>query len=130
MRVYLYLLKHGGGGVREIQRALNLSSGALAQYHLNKLESLGVAKSDNGNYAVNKDISVDVLQGFTKVGTHLVPRFIFYAVSFGIFAGFLMYKVFTIAFLPSVYEVALGVLLIAAVAAFWYETVMAWRHLP
>jgi SOS-response transcriptional repressor LexA len=130
MRVYLYLLKHGQGGVREIQRALNFSSAALAQYHLNKLESLGVAKSDNGNYSVNKDIAVDVLQSFTKVGTLIIPRFVFYAVSFSIMAGFLLFKIITGSPNAVIYEATIYAMVIAAVAIFWCETLMAWRHLP
>jgi hypothetical protein len=130
MRIYLYLLKHGQGGVREIQRALNLSSGALAQYHLNKLESLGVARSENGTYMVNKEVAVDALQSFSKIGAHFVPRFVFYAIFFTIFAGFALFKVFTTGSIIGVYGDALAALIVAATGIFWYETVMGWKHLP
>ncbi|MDH2901616.1 MAG: winged helix-turn-helix domain-containing protein [archaeon] len=130
MKVYLYLLKHERSGVREIGRALNLSSATLAQYHLRKLESLGIAKSEDGAYWVDKEVAVDALQSFAKIGTRMVPRFLFYAVMFTILSGFLLVRVFTVSFSSYLYGTAIDGLLIVAVAVFWYETVAAWRHLP
>jgi hypothetical protein len=103
MSVYLYLLKHERAGVREIARAINLSSATLAQYHLRKLEGLGIAKSDNGEYSINKEVAVDALQSFAKLGTHMIPRFMFYAVSFSVFVGFLLFKAFTNALTSLIY---------------------------
>lgn len=51
--VYRLLLKANKPlGIRETQRALNLSSPSVAQYHLSKLENVGLLKRENGNYSV------------------------------------------------------------------------------
>jgi hypothetical protein len=63
-------------GIREVQRALNLSSPSVAQYHLAKLEQAGLVKRDIGNYTVNRVL----LDGFVKINRFLIPRYLFYSV--------------------------------------------------
>ena len=50
LRVYWQLLRSSRGavGVREVQRSLGFSSPALAAYHLNKLEELGLVRKNMG----------------------------------------------------------------------------------
>ena len=55
LEVYHFILKSGKPiGVREVQRALNLSSPSLAVYHMSKLEEAGLLKRENGDYVINK----------------------------------------------------------------------------
>jgi DNA-binding transcriptional ArsR family regulator len=63
-------------GIREVQRALNLSSPSVAQYHLVKLEQAGLLKREAGNYVVNKVI----LEHCVKISRFLIPRYLFYSV--------------------------------------------------
>lgn len=78
MGVYALLLTHGPMGVRDVQRALGLSSPSLALHHLNKLAEVElVAKDENGVYSVLKQVRVGSLTLFVKIGTRLIPRFIF-----------------------------------------------------
>ena len=63
-------------GIREIQRALNLSSPSLAQYHLTKLEQAGLLKREAGNYVINKVM----LENCIKISRFLIPRYLFYSV--------------------------------------------------
>lgn len=63
-------------GIREIQRALNLSSPSVAQYHLSKLEEAGLLKRERGNYVINKVI----LEHCVKISRFLIPRYLFYSV--------------------------------------------------
>ncbi len=63
-------------GIREIQRALNLSSPSVAQYHLLKLENAGLLKREAGNYVINKV----VLENYIKISRFLIPRYLFYSV--------------------------------------------------
>ena len=73
--VYRLLLKTNKPlGIREIQRALDLSSPSVAQYHLSKLENVGLLKRENGNYVVNRFIS----ENYVKISHFFVPRFVFY----------------------------------------------------
>lgn len=88
LRVYVYALKKQKVGVREVQRALGFSNPSLAQYHLNKLRELGLVAENLGDYAVVNEVKVDVMRDFLRVGTLIVPRFIFYAVFFSIFTAY------------------------------------------
>jgi len=55
LKVYLFMVKHGKPvGVREVQRALNLSIPSLAAYHLSKLEESNLLKRERGDFIVNK----------------------------------------------------------------------------
>ena len=129
LRVYIYALKKRSVGVREVQRALLMSNPSLAQYHLNKLRELGLVAENNGEYEVVGEVKVDVMRDFLRLGTLIVPRFIFYAVIFTVFAGYLAFAGFPyLGLVPTLgwFAVALA----AAAAVFWYEAVRAWRSAP
>lgn len=129
LRVYVYAIKKRRVGVREVQRALLMSNPSLAQYHLNKLRELGLVSESNGEYEVVGEVKVDVMRDFLRLGTLIVPRFVFYAVVFTAFAAYL-------AFVSSSYYGLLPslawftVALFGAAAAFWYEAARAWRSIP
>ena len=129
LRVYVYALKRDRVGVREVQRALGMSNPSLAQYHLNKLEALGLVGQENGEYRVLDEVKVDVMRDFLRIGSSLVPRFVFYAVFFTICVAYLgwisvsEYSRLAIAWWFTV-------LLVMACAVFWYEAARAWRAAP
>ena len=129
LRVYVYALKKRRVGVREVQRALLMSNPSLAQYHLNKLKDLGLVSEDNGEYEVVGEVKVDVMRDFLRLGTLIVPRFIFYAVVFTVFAVYLPFLGYPYFGLVPLLEWFSGVLAVAA-AVFWYEAVRAWRSAP
>jgi hypothetical protein len=129
LRVYVYALKKRRVGVREVQRALLMSNPSLAQYHLNKLKDLGLVSENNGEYEVVGEVKVDVMRDFLRVGTLIVPRFIFYAVVFTVFAVYLAYVGSPYFGVVPVVEWFSALLALAA-AAFWYEAVRAWRSAP
>jgi predicted DNA-binding transcriptional regulator len=129
LRVYVYALKKRRVGVREVQRALLMSNPSLAQYHLNKLRELGLVSENNGEYEVVGEVKVDVMRDFLRLGTLIVPRFIFYAVVFSVFAIYFAYLGLPYFGVVSVLE-WFAVALAAAAAAFWYEAIRAWRSAP
>jgi hypothetical protein len=129
LRVYVYALKKRKVGVREVQRALLMSNPSLAQYHLNKLKDLGLVSENNGEYEVVGEVKVDVMRDFLRLGTLIVPRFVFYAVVFTVFAMYLVYVGYP--YFGTVPVVQwFSVTLAVAAAAFWYEAVRAWRSAP
>ncbi|MFW9806959.1 MAG: hypothetical protein ACFFFK_09550 [Candidatus Thorarchaeota archaeon] len=78
MSVYSLLLTNGAMGVRDVQRALGFSSPSLALHHLTKLSELDlVSKDAYGIYSVKRTVRVGSLSLFIKLGTHLLPRFLF-----------------------------------------------------
>jgi hypothetical protein len=106
-----------------------MSNPSLAQYHLNKLRELGLVAETNGEYEVINEVKVDVMRDFLRMGTLIVPRFVFYAVVFTVFTGFLVfegYSFFSLIPILAWFSVALA----AAAAAFWYEALRAWRSAP
>jgi DNA-binding transcriptional ArsR family regulator len=114
--VYVYALKHGKVGVREVQRGLGLSNPSLAQYHLNKLNEMGLVK-------------VDAMRGLFRIGTLIVPRFVFYAVLFTVFAtylGYASYQYFSQFPLLAWFEI----LLVLACVVYWFEAANAWFSAP
>jgi hypothetical protein len=73
LSVYRFLVKSAKPvGVREVQRALNLSSPSVARYHLIKLESAKIIQCKNGNYvAAGQKV---FLGNNVKISHLLVPR--------------------------------------------------------
>ena len=129
LRVYVYALKKRKVGVREVQRALLMSNPSLAQYHLNKLKELGLVSENNGEYEVIGEVKVDVMRDFLRLGTLIVPRFVFYAVVFTVFTVYLTFVGYQYFSLLPVLE-WLSLALAASALVFWYEAVRAWRSAP
>jgi len=126
LRVYLHVLKHGPCELRDIQHALGLSTPSLASYHLGKLAEAGyVTQAEDGKYKPLRDVSVEILAGYSRVGAVIVPQQLFFALLFTIITAYFAYRT-TIqpAFLPYLIASAGG-----CVAVLWYETVRLWRRL-
>ncbi|MCK4243874.1 hypothetical protein KAX03_03310 [Candidatus Bathyarchaeota archaeon] len=127
--VYWHLLKTRKQcvGVRELQRALGLSSPSVALYHLEKLRNLKVVKKDkSGEYCIKEKVKVGILQQFVNIGKYSLPRFLFYAVFF-ITATIMYLLQYGVTFIDSVFVIIFGV---AASAVFLYESIRLWRRKP
>ena len=126
LRIYWYMLSKGDpSGVREIQRALGISSPSVAHHHLEKLREIGVVGQDEyGRYVLVKQVEVGILQGFSRVGRFMLPRFSFYAVFFSTLLGFYILR----------YTESLNVFAVlfsgAAASVSWYETLRSWKNRP
>jgi DNA-binding transcriptional ArsR family regulator len=121
LEVYRFLLKSNKPvGIRELQRALNMSSSSVATYHLSKLEDAGLLKRKMGGFTVSKFL----LENSIKVSRFLVPRYFFYSV-FAIAALLLELTVLKPNIVYREYAfslVATGIL----VFFFCYETAKTW----
>jgi DNA-binding transcriptional ArsR family regulator len=81
LKVYRFILRNGDpSGIREIQRALKLSSPTLALYHVNKLEEAGLVRKHETGYVADRI----VLENYVRLKRTLIPRFFFYTVFFAI----------------------------------------------
>jgi len=128
--VYWYLLQQPTHtvGVREVQRSLNFSSPSIAVHHLQKLENLGlVEKKGTGEYVLEEEVKVGILRFFTRMGSFLVPRYLFYSVLFTTMLATYLIVSFISQVLPSFYALAFGVI---ALIIFWIETIRLWRARP
>jgi len=127
LRVYIYLLKHGGGAeLREVQLGLQLSTPSLASYHLSRLVKAGyVEQIADGRYRPTKDISPDILEGYTKIGVVIVPQLFFFSLLFTILFIFFDYETT----LYPIYLQAFPWITLMAVVVLWYETIRLWHKL-
>jgi len=121
LKVYRYVLKNNKEtGIREVQRALKLSSPTLAVYHLEKLEQVGLIKKGVTGYIVDRVY----LRNLVRLRRLLVPRYFFYALFFTLAV------VVELLFLrPVVFsrEYAFAFIVTCAAAiSYVYETVKAW----
>ena len=121
LKVYRFLIKAGNPvGVREVQRALNMSSASVATYHLTKLEEAGIVKRENGRYAIDKII----LEDSVRISHFLIPRYFFYAV----FATSILIIELSL-FRPNIIDRGYFAYTIATsifVLIFYYETLRKW----
>jgi hypothetical protein len=126
LKVYLYLLRHGPSELRDIQHGIGLSSPSLVSYHLGKLSEAGFASQDEfGKYFAVKETSDKILEGYSKMGSAVVPQMFFFALLFTILGAFFSFMALsTTGF--TIYLIGISV---AMILVFWYETVRLWRKL-
>lgn len=88
LRVYRYLYRKGKpSGIREIQRELSLSSTSVAEYHVNKLLSMGLAKETlDSMYFVD----AIVFENMLRIRRSLIPVQIGYLAFFATSLGILL----------------------------------------
>jgi repressor of nif and glnA expression len=118
LKVYRFILKNDKPvGIREVQRALNLSSPTLALYHINKLEEAGLIKKELNGYVVDRV----VLENLVRFRRILIPRNLFYMIF--LISSLVMLAVFLRPpILTREYVFSLAVISIAAATSV-YETV-------
>ena len=127
VRVYLFVLKNGPSELREIQRALKLSTPSLAFYHLSRLVQSGVvSRTDDGRYVVVTDISADLLDGYVKFGRRIIPQLFFLTLTF---TAILAYYVYLVWKLPLDTDDIVTIIYSLSIIVLWYETIKVWRRL-
>lgn len=126
--VYLYILtSRAPVGVRDIWRALKLSSPSLAQYHLNKLvDSEVVSQTRQGKYVVEEKERVEALRSFVLLRGKLIPRLVFYgAMTSGILVCYLIFWPFEWSFR----DLVVLVVSVFSICAFFLEAYNQYRSL-
>ena len=126
LRTYLQVLKHGPCELRDVQHAMDFSTASLASYHLNKLLEAGYVRQDRSNrYVASGEAVGDVLEGYSKVGSTILPQSAFFAVFISILIAYFAYQALEApSFVPYLVVVAAG-----AALALWYETFRVWKKL-
>ena len=129
MSVYALLLSQGDMGVREVQRELGFSSPSLALHHLTKLSELDLVKKDaDGVYSVVKTVRVGSLSLFIKLGTRLLPRFVFLGTL--VTAMLVVYLLFFLSWPPTGGDLMFITMSIIAIIVVFYETRRIWLLKP
>lgn len=126
LKVYLFSLRHKTVELRDIQRALNFSSASLVSYHLNRLVEAGYMRhNEDGTYSAEKDVTSDLLEGYTRIGVNIVPQLMFLAILFTVLVGYFSYE----SLLSENFVMYLIIASASVVALLWYETAKLWRKL-
>jgi predicted DNA-binding transcriptional regulator len=118
LKVYRFILRNSKPvGIREVQRALNLSSPTLALYHINKLEEAGLIRKELNGYVADRVI----LENLIRLRRILIPRNLFYTM-FLITSLVMLAVVLRPPMLTREYVFSLAVIGVAAATSV-YETV-------
>jgi len=127
LRVYWYVFKKGeSAGVREIQRALGMASPSTALHHLDKLRELGLVEKDRfGQYVMVREVKVGTLRFFSRLGSLVLPRYLFYA---AFFTTSLLVYVLREGFAGSAQGIMALMFGLTATLVSWYETARAWSE--
>lgn len=129
MGVYALLVTHGPLGVRDVQRTLHFSSPSLALHHLNKLlEAELVSKDAYGVYSVAKQVRVGSLSLFMKIGSRLMPRYLFLLSLFS--TMLLLYVAFFMSWPPQGKDTMYLALSLTAIVLLLYEARRMWLLKP
>ena len=128
LRVYWYMLQQGDSvGVREVQRAIGMSSPSVASHHLTKLVDLElVEKRIDNSYELKRVVKVGILRNFITYRGKLLPRYAFAAFFFSTFT--IAYLALTFFVSVSIFDryIALVVGIAAAIYS-WFETYRLWK---
>jgi len=119
LRVYLLLVSEGRSmSIREVQKALSLSSPGVAYHHLERLTRLGLAVKEDGGYrAIHKG---GIIEGLIIIGSKVLPRSTFYlGFSSTMLAAYIIAVIIRLLPLDPMAITAMVVLLIFSIIEFW-----------
>jgi hypothetical protein len=124
LKVYRYMYKAGRVvRVNDIQRALNLSSPSVAQYHVKKLLQFGLIREEQEGYAIDKVILSNVIR-FRRVSMPYQAAYL----AFFVASLIVLLTVLRPSGITAPYFFALLVIAVAAVIAV-YEAIKTLRRL-
>ena len=126
--VYLCILTSSAPiGVREIWRALGLSSPSLAQYHVNKLVELKLIENTvDGKYVTNDEERLETLRSFLRLRGMLIPRMVVYA---ALLSGVLVSYVLFWPWRGDFRDLVTVSVTLFSIAAFLFEAIKQYRGL-
>ena len=126
--VYLCILTSSAPiGVREIWRALGLSSPSLAQYHVNKLVELKLIENTvDGKYVTNDEERLETLRSFLMLRGMLIPRMVVYA---ALLSGVLVSYILFWPWRGDFRDLVTVSVTLFSIAAFLFEAVKQYRGL-
>ncbi|MFX0023283.1 MAG: hypothetical protein ACFE9S_13230 [Candidatus Hermodarchaeota archaeon] len=96
LQVYWYFFTKRHAGVREIQKALKISSSGTVSYQITKLLKAGIiSKNDEeGKYSIKEDLKIGILRFFIRIGNRTMPRISLYLIIYSF--GFITFLILAI----------------------------------
>lgn len=134
LQVYWYVLTHNNAGVREVQKALKMTSSGTVAYQLNKLMDAGIiSKNDeDGKYYIKENVKKGVLGFYFHLGPFMIPRYSLYlTVNILGFVGYVFLAViYGDVFVTSPGSLILLFFLIFSTSVFIFESIKIWERKP
>lgn len=119
LRVYLLLVSEGRSmSIREVQKALSLSSPGVAYHHLERLTRLGLAVKEDGGYrAIHRG---GLIEGLLIIGSRILPRSTFYlGFSSAMLVAYIIVTMIRLIPLDPMAIIAMAALLVFSIMEFW-----------
>jgi hypothetical protein len=94
LQIYWYIFTHNQAGIREIQKALDISSSGTVSYQISKLQDAGILSKDEkeGKYYIVEEVRKGILKFYIRIGKRVIPRISLYLVIY--ILGFIVYLIF------------------------------------
>ncbi|MFX1380427.1 MAG: winged helix-turn-helix domain-containing protein [Promethearchaeota archaeon] len=134
LQIYWYFFTHRHAGVREIQKALNLSSSGTVSYQISKLLKAGIISKDDeeGKYSLNEEVKIGVLRLFFRIGSRTIPKISLYLIfySFGFIIFLILIMIQGLHFFYDPINLLLLFFLILGTVIFVLESYKIWKLKP
>ena len=133
LQLYWFLLTHEPMGIREIQKALNITSPSSVAFQINKLVKNGiVSKTENDKYYIKEEIKSGILSFYFRFGYRMIPRFSIYLCLY--LVGLFVFLIFLFMegdqFILTPINFLFFLYLILGSGIFVYESVRIWKMKP
>ena len=134
LQVYWFFFIKRHAGVREIQKALNISSSGTVFYQITKLLKAGIISKDNeeGKYSLKEEVKIGILKFFIRIGNRIIPRISLYLIIY--FSGFIIYLILAmikgVGFFFDPINLLLLFFLILGTITFVLESYKIWKLKP
>jgi hypothetical protein len=114
-KVYRYIVRQNRPvGISDVQKGLGLSSPSVSEYHIRKLQHLGLIREEQGGYVIERM----VLENIVRIGRMSFPVQTGYVAFFGV-ALLIMLAFLRPATITSSYEFAVVVIVAALAVSIW-----------
>ncbi len=134
LQVYWYILTHHRAGVREIQKALKISSSGTVAYQLDKLMKVGIiSKNDeDGKYYVKESVKKGVLGFYFHLGPLMIPRYYLYLVIniLCVIGYILLARIYGDVFITHPASLLFLFFIIFFTSVFIFESMKIWKRKP
>ncbi|MFX1587929.1 MAG: hypothetical protein ACFFC1_07225 [Promethearchaeota archaeon] len=134
LQIYWYIFTHTKAGIREIQKALNISSSGTVSYQISKLQDAGILSKDEveGKYYIKEEVRRGILKFYIRIGNLVIPRISLYLIIYVL--GFILYLILVVIshdeFLADPMSLLLLFFLMFGTVLLIFQSIKVWKIKP
>ncbi|MFX1357929.1 MAG: hypothetical protein ACFFA8_11695 [Promethearchaeota archaeon] len=134
LQIYWYIFTHTKAGIREIQKALNISSSGTVSYQISKLQDAGILSKDEveGKYYIKEEVRRGILKFYIRIGNLVIPRISLYLIIYVL--GFILYLILAVIshdeFLADPMSLLLLFFLMFGTVLLIFQSIKVWKIKP